>query len=162
MIDTFEAVNGRHPGFRRNHSKGLCVIGDFTSNGAGARLSKAQLFQPGQISPVMGRFAVGSGMPFQPDGPKVVRSLAISRMVAECAERAEMRVGDEQSPMLLDAMRRDFAGRSFRAGAAVPRRLAVQARHGAREGWPAKSWNETRYVLHASCLACRPLLGPRF
>lgn len=78
LANQFERNNGEHPGFRRNHSKGLCAVGDFTSNGAGARLSKAQVFQPGQISPVMARFAVGSGMPFLPDGPKVVRSLAIS------------------------------------------------------------------------------------
>jgi len=78
LADQFEHNNGEHPGFRRNHAKGLCVVGDFASNGAGARLSAAQVFQPGQISPVMGRFAVGSGMPFLADGPKVVRSLAIS------------------------------------------------------------------------------------
>jgi catalase len=56
----------------------VCAVGDFASNGAGARLSKAQVFQPGQISPVIGRFALASGMPFLPDGPQVVRSLAIS------------------------------------------------------------------------------------
>jgi len=78
LADQFEHNNGAHPGFRRNHSKGLCVVGDFASNGAGAHLSAAQVFRPGQISPVMGRFAVGSGMPFLADGPKVVRSLAIS------------------------------------------------------------------------------------
>jgi catalase len=78
VANQFEHNNGEHPGFRRNHSKGLCVVGDFASNGAGARLSEAKVFQPGQISPVMGRFAVGSGMPFLPDGPKVVRSFAIS------------------------------------------------------------------------------------
>ncbi len=78
LANQFERNNGEHPGFRRNHSKGLCAIGDFTSNGAGARLSKAQVFQPGQISPVVGRFALASGMPFLPDSPQVVRSLAIS------------------------------------------------------------------------------------
>jgi catalase len=36
MIDAFETVNGVHPGFRRNHAKGLCLAGDFDSNGAGA------------------------------------------------------------------------------------------------------------------------------
>jgi catalase len=25
FIDTFEKVNGIHPGFRRNHAKGVCV-----------------------------------------------------------------------------------------------------------------------------------------
>ena len=34
LIDTFERVNGRHAGFRRNHAKGVCVAGNF---GATAR-----------------------------------------------------------------------------------------------------------------------------
>ena len=41
MIDTFEKVNGPHPGFRRNHAKGVCVSGYFESNGRGVELSKA-------------------------------------------------------------------------------------------------------------------------
>ena len=40
IIDTFEAVNGLHPGFRRNHAKGVCLTGWLDSSGAGARLSK--------------------------------------------------------------------------------------------------------------------------
>ena len=35
MIDRFEAVNGAHPGFRRNHAKGVCLTGWFDSNGNG-------------------------------------------------------------------------------------------------------------------------------
>jgi catalase len=31
FIDTFEKVNGIHPGFRRNHAKGVCVTGFFES-----------------------------------------------------------------------------------------------------------------------------------
>ena len=41
MIDRFEAVNGEHPGFRRNHAKGVCLTGSFESNGNAARLSTA-------------------------------------------------------------------------------------------------------------------------
>ena len=33
MINGFEQVNGPHPGFRRNHAKGVCVGGYFESNG---------------------------------------------------------------------------------------------------------------------------------
>ena len=33
MINTFQKVNGLHPGFRRNHAKGVCVSGYFESNG---------------------------------------------------------------------------------------------------------------------------------
>ncbi|MFZ1425575.1 MAG: hypothetical protein WAS21_02265, partial [Geminicoccaceae bacterium] len=44
LIDTFEQVNGPHPGFRRNHAKGACIAGSFLSNGQGSRLSEATVF----------------------------------------------------------------------------------------------------------------------
>jgi len=77
MIDTFEAVDGPHPGFRRNHAKGVCLEGSFESNGAGAKLSTASVFKRGQM-PVIGRFALAGGMPMMPDGPAAVRSLALN------------------------------------------------------------------------------------
>src|SRR5262245_40159959 len=46
FADGFEQVNGVHPGFRRNHAKGLGVVGFFDSNGNGARLSEALVFRP--------------------------------------------------------------------------------------------------------------------
>src|SRR5258706_15675039 len=42
----FEEVNAVHPGFRRNHAKGVGISGFFESNGNGVRLSKAAVFQP--------------------------------------------------------------------------------------------------------------------
>ncbi|MBS7554983.1 catalase family peroxidase [Ancylobacter dichloromethanicus] len=77
IIDRFQAINGVHPGFRRNHAKGVCVTGTFASNGLGARLSRAAVFAPGSV-PVIGRFAVGIGKPFLPDNGTEVRSLALS------------------------------------------------------------------------------------
>jgi catalase len=77
MIDTFEEVNGLHPGFRRNHAKGVCLSGWFDSNGAGQRLSSAQVFKPGRV-PVFGRFALAGGMPAMSDGPEAVRSMALN------------------------------------------------------------------------------------
>lgn len=76
MIDRFEAANGAHPGFRRNHAKGVCLTGWFDGNGGGARLSTAAVFAPGRV-PVIGRFALAGGMPMMPDGPAAVRSLAL-------------------------------------------------------------------------------------
>ena len=46
MINTFEQVNGPHPGFRRNHAKGVCVSGYFESNGAGRRAVEGCCFPP--------------------------------------------------------------------------------------------------------------------
>jgi catalase len=77
MINTFEAVNGLHPGFRRNHAKGVCLTGWFDSSGAGARLSKAVVFEPGRV-PVFGRFALAGGLPMMPDRPNAVRSMALN------------------------------------------------------------------------------------
>jgi catalase len=76
LVDTFEQLNGVHPGFRRNHAKGVGVSGSFVSNGRGARLSKASVFQPGSF-PVVGRFALGGGLPEAPDAAKAVRSFAL-------------------------------------------------------------------------------------
>src|SRR5260370_25876750 len=76
MINTFEQVNARHPGFRRNHAKGVCVSGYFESNGHGLALSKASVFLPGRV-PIIGRFALAGGQPYISDAPQTVRSMAI-------------------------------------------------------------------------------------
>jgi catalase len=76
MINTFEQANGPHPGFRRNHAKGVCVSGYFESNGDGAVLSKAIVFRSGRV-PVIGRFALSGGQPYQADAAHTVRSMAL-------------------------------------------------------------------------------------
>jgi catalase len=77
LIDALEAVKGAHPGFRRNHPKGVCLVGWFDGNGAGARLSRAAVFRPGQ-TPVFGRFSTLGSTPTTPDSPHVGRSMALS------------------------------------------------------------------------------------
>jgi catalase len=76
FTDGFEQVNGKHPGFRRNHSKGVCVTGYFESNGRGAEFSKAKIFQQGRV-PILGRFSLGGGMPDVADAPQTVRGFGI-------------------------------------------------------------------------------------
>src|SRR6202045_1555354 len=76
MMAAFQDANGTHAGFRRNHAKGVCVTGWFKSNGQAAALSKAAVFRPGRV-PVVGRFALAGGMPFQTDAPATVRSMAL-------------------------------------------------------------------------------------
>ena len=78
----FEKVNGLHPGFRRNHAKGVCATGFFASNGNAAKISKAALFPP-TITPVIGRFAFSGGDPTVADAGPTVRSLAISFQLAD-------------------------------------------------------------------------------
>jgi catalase len=76
FVDAFERAAGIHSGFRRNHAKGVGVSGYFESNGAGVRLSKAVVFQPGRL-PVIGRFSFGGGDPDSADSPNMVRGLGI-------------------------------------------------------------------------------------
>lgn len=76
LTDAFEQVDGVHPGFRRNHAKGLGVSGFFESNGNGVRLSKAVAFRPGRL-PVIGRFSLSGGQPYAADMPDTVRGLGL-------------------------------------------------------------------------------------
>ena len=76
LTDAFEHVSGVHPGFRRNHAKGVGVSGFFESNGAGARFSKAVVFRPGRV-PVIGRFSLSGGRPDVADAPDEVRGLGL-------------------------------------------------------------------------------------
>lgn len=76
LTDAFEHVDGVHPGFRRNHAKGVGVSGFFDSNGNGVRLSKAVVFRPGRV-PVIGRFSLGGGQPDVGDTPDAVRGLGL-------------------------------------------------------------------------------------
>ncbi len=76
ILDSFRQVNGAHPGFRRNHAKGVCVSGWFDGTGAATLLSKSEILGSGRV-PVIGRFALAGGMPLQPDTPAAVRSLAV-------------------------------------------------------------------------------------
>jgi catalase len=85
FIDTFEQINGLHPGFRRNHAKGVCVSGFFESNGRGARVSRAVVFQPGRV-PVVGRFALAGGNPNAADTLQTIRSLAVRFSLPEGEE----------------------------------------------------------------------------
>ena len=77
FMEGFRAVFGLHPGFRRNHAKGVAVAGYFESNGNGAELSKAAVFAPGR-TPVVGRFSLSGGHPGMADTPGATRSLALA------------------------------------------------------------------------------------
>jgi catalase len=76
FADRFEQVYGRHDGFRRNHAKGLSATGSFVSNGAGAAICRATVFQAGTV-PLIGRFSLGGGLPDQADKPDTIRGLGL-------------------------------------------------------------------------------------
>ena len=77
MVDAFEDADGPHPGFRRNHAKGICISGRFESNGNGAVLAPATFLQPGSY-PLIGRFSVVGGNPAANDSRARMRSLALA------------------------------------------------------------------------------------
>ncbi|MBP0588607.1 catalase family peroxidase [Paraburkholderia sp. LEh10] len=85
IVDRFEAVSGKHPGFRRNHAKGVCVTGYFDSSGQAASLSRASVFAAGR-SRVVGRLSIGGGNPAQADAASNVRSLALSIVTPDGSE----------------------------------------------------------------------------
>jgi catalase len=95
MMAAFQKANGSHAGFRRNHAKGVCVTGWFESSGQAAVLSKAAVFRSGRV-PVVGRFALAGGMPFQTDAPATVRSMAL-RLLGSDGE--EWRTGMNNIPV---------------------------------------------------------------
>lgn len=80
FVDSFEAISGPRPGFRRNHAKGLCVSGQFESNGNAAEFSKAVFFKPGTY-PVIGRLSIVGGDPTIDDARGTLRSLALRMSV---------------------------------------------------------------------------------
>jgi len=76
VVDVLEKNNGEHPGFRRNHPKGVCVTGYFESSGAAASLSSAEVFSATR-TPVQGRFSLPTGNPYSPDSAAALRSMAL-------------------------------------------------------------------------------------
>ncbi len=77
FIDRFRAVFGDHPGFRKNHAKGVAVSGYFDSTGEARALSKAQVFTPGR-TPVTGRFSLSGGNPQIADTAGTARGLGLA------------------------------------------------------------------------------------
>jgi catalase len=97
IIDRFEQVNGEHPGFRRNHSKGVGIRGTFESNGRGVTISKAAVFAAGRV-PVIGRFALAAAQPYVTDAPHTVRSLAL---LFQLPDGEEWRTGMNNIPVFV-------------------------------------------------------------
>ncbi len=85
FIDTFEQINGVHPGFRRNHAKGVGVSGYFESNGRASRLSMAVVFRADRV-PVLGRFALAGGTPDAADAVETTRSMALQFLLPDGEE----------------------------------------------------------------------------
>ncbi|WP_235031487.1 catalase family peroxidase [Geminicoccus flavidas] len=106
VVDALEANNGQHPGFRRNHAKGICIAGTFTGNGAGPTLSKASVFAGAEV-PVIGRLALAAGRPAVPDETSPVWSMALRFLPAD---GDEWRTGMNNIPVFPVRNVEEFAG----------------------------------------------------
>jgi catalase len=67
IVDTMNALFGKHPGFRSTHAKGIVCEGEFTPTAAAATLSKAPHLQDKPVR-VTVRFSDSTGLPDIPDG----------------------------------------------------------------------------------------------
>ena len=107
FMDAFKRVYGSHPGFRRNHAKGVAVAGYFDSNGAGQEISKAAVFRPGR-TPVEGRFSLPGGNPNVADMIDTPRGLGL---VFGYPGPAQWRTAMLNSPVFLDNSPQGFYDR---------------------------------------------------
>lgn len=104
VVNALEANSGIHEGFRRNHAKGVCVIGRFESSGAAHDLSTATVFAPGS-TPVVGRLALPGGNPYAPDSSVPIRSFAL---MFTSANGEQWRTGMNSMPVFPLATPRAF------------------------------------------------------
>ncbi|HEX4376045.1 MAG TPA: catalase family peroxidase [Steroidobacteraceae bacterium] len=105
LVDTLERATGKvYPGYRRAHSKGVCVSGHFTSTGAGLALSHASLFAAGDTA-VIGRFSTNAGNPMAPDNAALFHALGL-RFVLPHGE--EWRMAIDHTPIFIVSNPRDF------------------------------------------------------
>ena len=74
VIDQFQRNAGVFPGYRRNHAKGVCILGAFHSSGLAAPISRAAVPGPGATSPVVGRLATPGSTPYAADASVPNRS----------------------------------------------------------------------------------------
>lgn len=161
LVDALQRNSGLHPGYRRNHAKGVCVTGYFEGNGAASAYSTTPFFAAVR-TPVVGRFAMPGGNPYAPDSSVPIRSLAL-RLSAPDGE--QWRTGMNSMPVFPVATPRAFyeqtvAGRPDpRTGKPDPAKLkaffdahpeTAAFRAWAKTAKPSASYvTETYYSLNA-------------
>lgn len=128
VVDILAPPSGPVPGYRRNHSKGICFSGTFDANGAGAALSKAQLFASGSY-PVTGRFNLAVPDPKAMDGTARVRGLSLR---VQTPDGQEWRSAMISAPFFPVSTPQDFY--ALQVAAHDPNPEAMKAFAGAHEG----------------------------
>lgn len=83
IVSQFQKNEGTFPGYRRNHAKGVCIYGYFRSSGRAARYSVAQVFAPGERTPVIGRLSIPGTSPYAWDDSTPIRGMALELTQAD-------------------------------------------------------------------------------
>lgn len=104
FADRFEQVYGVHPGFRRNHAKGVSASGSFVGNGAGVALSSATVFRR-SATPVTARFSLAGGAPAAVDANPAPRGLGV---LFHVSKGKEWHTAMLNLPVFLDSGPRGF------------------------------------------------------
>ena len=76
LVDIFEELGGKYPGFRKAHAKGVCAIADFTPEQDSKYFGKADLFSQATL-PAVVRFSIGSANPSADERVPGVRGMAV-------------------------------------------------------------------------------------
>jgi hypothetical protein len=76
VVGSLEATFGVHPGQRRNHTKGMCAVGEFVATTGAPVLSRSLLFSGARI-PVIARYSVAGGHPSAADATRTARGMAL-------------------------------------------------------------------------------------
>lgn len=155
LVDAIEGGKA-YPGFRRAHSKGVCVSGYFASTAQAATLSKARVFSQSRV-PVRGRLSIGGGNPYALDAQARVRSMAL---LLKADDGQEWRMAMNSSPFFPVATPAGFEAQAVASrpdpatGKPDPARMAafLQRHPEARrfQEWSksaawSNSWANTRY-----------------
>ncbi|WP_105188864.1 catalase family peroxidase [Pseudoalteromonas sp. T1lg48] len=93
-----------YPGYRRAHAKGMCISGEFVSNGNLSRYSTASVFKSSK-TPFIGRLSIAGNNPYAPDLKAPVRSLALSFATSQTKQ---WRVAMNTPPVMAVANPHDF------------------------------------------------------
>ena len=159
-VDAFQALFGKHPGFRLNHARGIVLDATFTPSAEAAALSKASLFA-GAPTKVTVRFSDPGGNPGVKDNdPEATpHGLALKFMLADKSEMDMAMISTKTFPVGSAADFRDLLLAIGATKSDSPKPSPIEAFLGAHPSalfWvqhlpaiPASLATETYYGLNA-------------
>ena len=123
MVAALAPPGGPALGHRRNHAKGICFTGMFESNGAGAALSRAEVFARGQY-PALGRFNLGTPNADAADATVRVRGMGLQ---ISTPDGQEWRTAMINAPVFAVSTPREFYELLLASGSKDPNALKAFA-----------------------------------